>query len=637
MTSRSSSALSKSISKSASKSALKSASKATFKSAAQRKPKKSASKTRPGKLPEWNLTDLYSGIAAPEVTRDLEKMDAECVAFETDYKGRLAEQAAKDGGGQWLAEAVRRYEAIDDLAGRLGSYAGLIHAGDSVDPAITKFYGDVSERLTNASVHLLFFALELNRVDDAVIERAMQTPELGHYRPWIEDLRKDKPYQLEDRVEQLFHEKSQSGYSAWNRLFDQTISSLRFKVGAKELAIEPTLNLLQDRAPEKRKAAGQALATTFKANERTFALVTNTLAKDKEISDRWRGFQDVADSRHLANRVEREVVDALVGSVRAAYPRLSHRYYALKAGWFNKKKLAHWDRNAPLPFAATGSIAWPEARNMVLTAYRGFSPQMADIAERFFTDRWIDAPVRPGKAPGAFSHPTTPSAHPYVLMNYQGKPRDVMTLAHELGHGVHQVLAARNGALMAPTPLTLAETASVFGEMLTFKRLLAQTTSAKQRQALLAGKVEDMINTVVRQIAFYSFERAIHTERRGGELTAKRIGEIWLSVQGESLGPAIDIKPGYESFWMYIPHFIHSPFYVYAYAFGDCLVNSLYAVYENAQSGFADRYLAMLAAGGTKHYSELLKPFGLDARDPKFWDGGLSVIAGMIDELEGMS
>ncbi len=597
---------------------------------------KAKAKPNAGRLPEWNLADLYSGIDAPEVARDLAKMDADCVAFETDYKGKLAEFTARDGGGAWLAQAVRRYEAIDDLAGRLGSYAGLIRAGDSVNPAISKFYGDVSERLTAASTHLLFFGLELNRVDDDVIERAMQTPELGHYRPWIEDLRKDKPYQLEDRVEQLFHEKAQSGYSAWNRLFDQTIAALRFEVVGKELAIEPTLNFLQDRAGEKRKAAANALAKTFKDNERTFALVTNTLAKDKEISDRWRGFKDVADSRHLNNRVEREVVDALVASVRAAYPKLSHRYYKLKAGWFNKKKLPHWDRNAPLPFAATGSIAWPEARHMVLSAYRGFSPRMAEIAERFFTDRWIDAPVRPGKAPGAFSHPTTPSAHPYVLMNYQGKPRDVMTLAHELGHGVHQVLAAKNGALMAPTPLTLAETASVFGEMLTFKRLLSETKSAKQRQALLAGKVEDMINTVVRQIAFYSFERAIHTERKNGELTAQRIGEIWLSVQGESLGPAIEIKPGYETFWMYIPHFIHSPFYVYAYAFGDCLVNSLYAVYEKASDGFAERYLDMLAAGGTKHYSELLQPFGLDARDPQFWDGGLSVIAGMIDELETM-
>jgi oligoendopeptidase F len=600
------------------------------------KAKNSKATAKIGNLPEWNLSDLYAGIDAPEVARDLAKVDADCVAFETDYRGKLAEHTAREDGGAWLAEAVKRYEAIDDVAGRLGSYAGLVHAGDSVDPAISKFYGDVSERLTAASTHLLFFQLELNRIDDAVLERAMQTPALAHYRPWIEDLRKDKPYQLEDRIEQLFHEKSQSGFTAWNRLFDQTISGLRFKVSGKDLAIEPTLTLLQDRDGKTRKVAAEALARTFKANERSFALITNTLAKDKEISDRWRGFQDVSDSRHLSNRVEREVVDALVFSVRAAYPKLSHRYYRLKAGWFKKKKLPHWDRNAPLPFAPTGIVAWPEAKNMVLSAYRGFSPKMADIAERFFTDRWIDAPVRPGKAPGAFSHPTTPSAHPYVLMNYQGKPRDVMTLAHELGHGVHQVLAAKNGPLMAPTPLTLAETASVFGEMLTFKRLLSQTRSSKQRQALLAGKVEDMINTVVRQIAFYSFERAVHTERKSGELTAERIGQIWLSVQGESLGPAIEIKPGYENFWMYIPHFIHSPFYVYAYAFGDCLVNSLYAVYEHACDGFAERYLEMLAAGGTKHYSELLKPFGLDAKDPRFWDGGLSVIANMIDELEAM-
>jgi oligoendopeptidase F len=603
----------------------------TSKSAAK---SKTAGKT--AKLPEWNLADLYAGLDAPEIADDLQRLDAECVAFETDHKAKLAERAGQVDGGKWLAEAVKRYEAIDDLAGRLGSYAGLVHAGNSVDPGISKFYGDVSERLTAASTRLLFFPLELNRLDDAVLEHAMQTPELGHYRPWIEDLRKDKPYQLEDRVEQLFHEKAQSGYAAWNRLFDQTIAGLRFKVSGKELAIEPTLSLLQDSDGKKRKVAADALAGTFKANERTFALVTNTLAKDKDISDRWRGFKDVADSRHLNNRVEREVVDALVASVRAAYPKLSHRYYRLKAGWFEKKKLPYWDRNAPLPFSANATIAWPDARHTVLTAYRGFSPKMAELAERFFTERWIDAPVRPGKAPGAFSHPTTPSVHPYVLMNYQGRPRDVMTLAHELGHGVHQVLAAKNGALMAPTPLTLAETASVFGEMLTFKRLLSQTRSAKERQALLAGKVEDMINTVVRQIAFYSFERAVHTERKNGELTPERIGQIWLSVQGESLGPAIEIKPGYENFWMYIPHFIHSPFYVYAYAFGDCLVNSLYAVYEHSSEGFAERYLEMLAAGGTKHYSELLRPFGLDATDPKFWDGGLSVIAGMIDELETM-
>jgi len=391
---------------------------------------------------------------------------------------------------------------------------------------------------------------------------------------------------------------------------------------------------LQDTREQTRKASAQALAKTFKENIRTFAHITNTLAKDKEISDRWRGFADIADSRHLGNRVEREVVDALVESVRAAYPRLSHRYYVLKAKWFGKKKLAHWDRNAPLPKVVMRSIAWPQARDTVLGAYRDFSPQMAGIAARFFDERWIDAPTRPGKAPGAFSHPTVPSAHPYVLLNYQGKTRDVMTLAHELGHGVHQVLAAKQGSLMAPTPLTLAETASVFGEMLTFKRLLAETKDKKARKAMLASKVEDMLNTVVRQIAFYTFERKVHTERKNGELTAERLCELWMEVQRESLGPAIDLRPGYETFWVYIGHFIHAPFYVYAYAFGDCLVNSLYAVYEKSHEGFAERYLDMLSAGGTKHHSELLKPFGLDARDPAFWQGGLSVIEKMIAELE---
>jgi oligoendopeptidase F len=587
-----------------------------------------------GRLPEWNLGDLYGGLGDPAIGRDIDRIDADCRAFEEAYKGKLAGFAASPGGGALLAAAVQRYEAIDDLMGRLGSYAGLIHAGNTVDPARTKFYGDIQERMTAASTHLLFFTLELNRIDDAVLEKAMADPGLGHYRPWLQDVRRYRPYQLEDRVEQLFHEKSVTAYSAWNRQFDATIANLRFTVEGKTLAIEPALNLMQDRSGVRRKAAAEAIARTFKDNIQQFVLITNTLAKDKEISDRWRGFADIADERHLSNRVEREVVDALVAAVRAAYPRLSHRYYALKAKWFGKKRLPHWDRNAPLPQVPTRTVGWNEAKETVLSAYGAFSPKMAAIAERFFADRWIDAPVRPGKAPGAFAHPTTPSAHPYVLLNYQGKPRDVMTLAHELGHGVHQVLAAPNGALMAPTPLTLAETASVFGEMLTFRKLLAATTDKKERKAMLAAKAEDMINTVVRQIAFYTFERAVHTERKNGELTADRIGELWLNVQRESLGPAIELKPGYETFWAYIPHFVHSPFYVYAYAFGDCLVNALYAVYERAADGFAERYLAMLSAGGTRHYSELLAPFGLDARDPAFWQGGLGVIERMIEELE---
>jgi oligoendopeptidase F len=396
------------------------------------------------------------------------------------------------------------------------------------------------------------------------------------------------------------------------------------------------LILLQDNDRTKRQQAFEALAKTFGENLRTFALVTNTLAKDKEISDRWRGFKDIADSRHLANRVEGEVVDALVAAVKNAYPRLSHRYYALKAKWLGLEKLESWDRNAPLPTSPKAGVSWETARKTVLDAYGAFSPEMATIAGRFFDEQWIDAALRPGKSPGAFAHPTVPSAHPYVLINYQGKPRDVMTLAHELGHGVHQVLAGEQGALMSATPLTLAETASVFGEMLTFRSLLKTTTDPGERKAMLAQKVEDMINTVVRQIAFYDFERKLHTARLEGELTAEQIGELWLSVQTESLGPAVNTAPGYETFWCYIPHFIHSPFYVYAYAFGDCLVNSLYAVYQNAADGFQDKYFAMLKAGGTKHHNELLAPFGLDASDPGFWDRGLAVIDGLISELEAM-
>jgi oligoendopeptidase F len=618
------------------------ASKLRNRETASRKPagRKSAAKQgKPaalGTLPEWDLSALYPAIDSPEIKRDLARIDAECNAFEERYKGKLAALTQGAAGGAALAGAIKELEAIDDLIGRIASFAQLVYTGNTTDPARAKFFGDVHEQITTSSSHLLFFTLELNKIADDVLDRAMADPALGHYRPWIEDVRKEKPYQLEDRIEQLFHEKSVTGLGAWNRLFDDTVANLRFKVGAKTLAIEPTLNLLQDRSEKVRKSAAEALGKTFRENLRTFTLITNTLAKDKEISDRWRGFADIADARHLHNWVEREVVEALVSAVRAAYPRLSHRYYALKARWFGKKRLPYWDRNAPLPDVPMRTIPWLEAKDTVLTAYGAFSPQMAKIAERFFTDRWIDAPVRPGKAPGAFSHPTVPSAHPYILLNYQGKTRDVMTLAHELGHGVHQVLAAPNGALMAPTPLTLAETASVFGEMLTFRRLLDAITDRAQRKAMLASKVEDMINTVVRQIAFYTFERAVHTERKNGELTADRLCEIWLSVQRESLGPAIEIRPGYETFWTYIGHFVHSPFYVYAYAFGDCLVNSLYAVYEKSHQGFAERYLAMLSAGGTKHHSELLKPFGLDARDPAFWQGGLGMIERMITELEGL-
>jgi oligoendopeptidase F len=589
-----------------------------------------------GTLPEWNLADLYPAMDAPNLKADLAAGLDRSRALQDKARGTLA-GLVEAGKGDDLAALIREYEAISDLLGRIGSYAGLVYAGDTTDPARAKFYSDLQDKLTEASTFLLFFELELNRIDQAAIEALYAgSPALAHYKPWLVDIAKEKPHQLADELEQLFTEKAASSSSAWNRLFDETIASLRFKVGDDELTMEPTLNLMQDPSEETRKAAAGALAETFKANLRTFALITNVLAKDKDISDRWRKFEDVADARHLSNRVEREVVDALVAAVRAAHPRLSHRYYALKAKWLGKEKLEHWDRNAPLPKAENRVIPWEEARDTVLDAYGTFSPDMAGIARTFFDKNWIDAAVRPGKAPGAFAHPTVPSAHPYVLVNYLGKTRDVMTLAHELGHGVHQVLAGPNGALMAPTPLTLAETASVFGEMLTFKTLLARAATPAERKAMLASKVEDMINTVVRQIAFYSFERKVHLARKEGEITAEDLCQMWMDVQSESLGPAIHLGPGYETFWTYIGHFIRSPFYVYAYAFGDCLVNSLYATFEKAETGFQDKYFALLKAGGTKHHSELLAPFGLDATDPKFWSLGLGVIEGMITELEGM-
>ena len=588
-----------------------------------------------GTLPQWNLADLYSGMDGDDLAADFKRLADDAAAFEAGHKGNLAQYAAEDHGA--LLTAVKAYEAISDLAGRIGSFAGLVYTGDTTDPERAKFMGDAQEKLVATSTQLLFFELEMNRIDDDALQAALAAHEgLAHYRPWFEDLRKDKPHQLDDEIEQVFHDKSVTSASAWNRLFDETMANLTYEVDGEDLTLEPTLNLLQDSDPAKREAAYHALGKVFAANQTIFTRITNTLAKDLEISNRWRKFEDVADSRHLANRVERDVVGALTEAVRDAYPRLSHRYYKMKAKWLGMDQLNAWDRNAPLPDQDQRTIHWDEAQKTVLDAYAGFAPEMADVAKDFFDKNWIDAPTRPGKAPGAFSHPTVPSAHPYVLLNYLGKPRDVMTLAHELGHGVHQVLAAKQGALMAPTPLTLAETASVFGEMLTFQSLLDKAETKAERKAMLAAKVEDMLNTVVRQIAFYQFERKVHEARLEGELTGDQINELWMSVQGESLGPAIKLNEGYDTFWMYIGHFIRSPFYVYAYAFGDCLVNSLYAVYQNAEEGFQDKYFELLAAGGTKHHTELLAPFGLDASDPSFWQKGLSVIEGFIDEIEAL-
>lgn len=584
-----------------------------------------------GQLPEWDLSDLYPGVESEALKADLAFLDTETKAFEADFKGKL-DGLAKSGG---LVEAVRRYEKLGEVFGRLGSFAYLNYAQNTGDGDRVKFLGDTQDRLTWFSTRTLFFELEINRIEDGVLDAAFEaSTDLAHYRPWFDELRKSRPYQLEDRVEELFHDKYTTGHAAWNRLFDETMASLKFEIDGETLGLEQTLNLLSDKQEEKRASAFGALSKTLAANKKLFAHITNVMAKDKEISDRWRGYADVADSRHLANSVEREVVDALEKSVRDAYPRLSHRYYQMKAKWFGKDKLDAWDRNAPLPTSDDRLFDWETAKTTVLDAYGRFSPKLVEVAQPFFDSGWIDAAVKPNKAPGAFAHPTVTTAHPYLMLNYMGRTRDVMTLAHELGHGVHQRLAAGQGELMAPTPLTLAETASVFGEMLTFRAILDATTDPKQRFALIASKIEDMLNTVVRQISFYTLERKIHLARREGELRPEEIDALWMEISTESLGPGIRLNDGYEVLWSYIGHFIHAPFYVYAYAFGDCLVNSLYAQYEKSSAGFAEKYFEMLSAGGSKHHSELLAPFGLDARDPQFWSLGLSMIERLIDELE---
>jgi oligoendopeptidase F len=585
-----------------------------------------------GDLPEWNLDDLYPSTDGPEITRDLDWLKGECTAFAARYEGNLAALS----GAEMLA-CIEAYEKIQSIAGRIMSFAGLRYYQNTTDADRAKFMSDMQGAITDMSTALVFFSLELNRVEDDTLTAMLKASEgLRRYKPVLDRMRAMKPYQLSDELEKFLHDQSVVGTTAWNRLFDESTAALTFDVDGEALNLESTLNLLTDQDRDKREKGARAVAKVFGENLPLYARITNTLAKEKEIEDRWRTLPTPQASRHLSNDVEPEVVEALRNAVVAAYPKLSHRYYALKAKWLGLDGMEVWDRNAPLPQEDPKPVDWPTARKTVLDAYADFSPEMARIAEPFFDLGWIDAATKPGKAPGAFAHPTVTDVHPYVMLNYLGKPRDVMTLAHELGHGVHQVLAADQGEMLSSTPLTLAETASVFGEMLTFRKLLSEAPDQATRKTLLAGKVEDMINTVVRQIAFYDFECKLHAARADGELTPDGINALWMSVQAESLGPVFDFMDGYETFWAYIPHFIHSPFYVYAYAFGDGLVNALYAVYEEGDADFQAKYFDMLKAGGSKHHKELLAPFGLDASDPAFWDKGLSMISGMIDELEAM-
>ena len=586
-----------------------------------------------GELPEWDLDDLYPSPDSKRISEDIGWLKVECKAFASDYEGKLSSLTANN-----MLICIKRYEKIEMVSGRIMSYAGLRYYQKTTDETRTKFLTDNQDKITNITSDLIFFSLEINKLLEHKLNALLKSnADLGRYKPIFDRLRSMRSHQLNKELELYIHDLSTVGSSSWNRLFDETITGLEFRISEEVMGIETVLNLLTDSNRKKRELASRELARVFKKNIKIFSRIHNTLAKEKSINDKWRKMLSPQHSRHLSNHVEPEVVNALKEAVVGAYPKISHRYYEIKRNWLGLEKMQIWDRNAPLPQEDQTLINWKDATNTVLNAYSEFSPKLSRIAKNFFDKGWIDAAVKPGKAPGAFAHPTVTDVHPYIMLNYLGKPRDIMTLAHELGHGIHQVLAAEQGELLSSTPLTLAETASVFGEMLTFKKILGNTKTKKERQILLAGKIEDQINTVVRQIAFYDFECKLHEARSKGELSSDQINELWMSVQGPSLGPAFEFMDGYETFWAYIPHFVHSPFYVYAYAFGDGLVNALYSTYEAGDKNFKEKYIHMLQAGGSKHHTELLKPFGLDATDPKFWGLGLELISKMIDELEALN
>lgn len=585
-------------------------------------------------LPRWDLTDFYTSINDQAIKQDLEKAAEAAEKFQQTYESRFKNNSWST---QDLLTAIQEFETIEELMGKLMSFAYLNYATHLTDTSVLQFFQSVQEKITVYSSKLIFFTLDLNNIDSTVLLQAYESnAELYHYKPWIDSLRLFRPHQLDNKLEKLLHEKSLTSRNAWVRLYDETLASLTFTYEDKLLPLAQILDLLSNKDASIRKAAAISLGAGLKEKLSLFTMITNILAKDKEIEDTWRQYPNPVSARNLSNQVEDEVVQALTNAVKDNYKNLSHRYYGLKAKCLGLDKLEYWDRNAPLPEAEDQAIAWNDARHIVLEAYQTFSPKMAEIGDRFFNQGWIDVPALASKHSGAFAHPTVPSVHPYILLNYQGKLRDVMTLAHELGHGIHQVLAAELGLFLSSTPLTIAETASVFGEMLTFRSLLEKTTSDAQKRNLIGAKIDDMLNTSVRQIAFFEFENQVHNRRKAGELSSEELNTIWLETQKEALGPYVNLDSTLSPYWSYISHFIHAPFYVYAYAFGDCLVNSLYSVYEQGHPNFAEKYLNLLAAGGSKRHYELLAPFHLDARDPIFWQKGLNVIIKLIDEFESL-
>lgn len=581
-------------------------------------------------LPLWDLRDLYDGIDDKKINNNLDKYKKLNQNLADKYKGKMAELSAEE-----FFLAIQQYEEAGVIASKLGVFAYLNMITQMNNKEAVAFYQNVNESMTEYSKSVIFFSLEINALPELKLKELLNNEKVAYYKPWLMRLRKFKPYELAEDMEALLADKALTSSAAWVRLYDETASKLKYILDGEEYNNAEISKFLQDKDPEVREKAGKELNRVNKENAELFTFIYNMIIKDKALEDNKRGFKTPIESKNLVNMVESEVVEALTEAVRGQYKNIAERFYKLKAKWLKKDKIQYWDRNAPLPFSDDRNYSWQESVDLVLQAYGEFSPKLLEIAKNFFNHQWIDVPPRKGKGGGAFAMPLPKDLHPYLMLNFVGKQGDVLTLAHELGHGCHMCLSIQQGNLNDDTPLTLAEVASVFGEMLTFQSLLKKLDDDKAKLCLIAGKVNDMINTALRQIAFHSFETKLHDERKKGELSEEKIVETWVEVMRESLGEYVIVDDDSKYIWPIVSHFYHSPFYVYAYSFADCLVNSLYMIYrENDGVDFVDKYLHMLSETGIKKYDELLKPFGLDAKDKNFWNKGLSLISEYIDELE---
>jgi len=580
----------------------------------------------------WDLSDLYCGYDDPAFISDKALLETAARQFADRYRSKIAILSSSE-----LAETLEQYEYIQDLAGKLGSYVYLNWSTDTLNPESGKMLQMMTEFGSKINQDLIFFTVEWTALDDALAMRHIDHPELARWKHYLEISRLYKPHTLEEKQEQVISIQKVTGKSAWIRYFDELLSAATFTLDGETLSEQEVLSKLYNADRSVRQRAAQSMTEGLKQWSRSLTYIFNTLLADKQLSDELRKYPHWLASRNMSNEISDASVQALADAVVSRYD-LVQRYYTLKARLLHLEgEMYDYDRYAPL-FKSEVNIPWDQAKAMVTSAYGSFDPRLGSIVEDFFEKRWIDAPMRPGKRSGAFSASTVPSAHPYILMNYDGRIRDVQTLAHELGHGVHQYLSRQQGILHADTPLTTAETASVFGEMLVFQQLYATIQEPKEKLGMLIGKLDDTMATVYRQISMYRFEHLVHTARRSeGELTGDRINSLWRQTQTELYGNAVHLSEGYDYWWSYIPHFVHTPGYVYAYAFGELLVLALYESYLNQPDGFSEVYVNMLTAGGSDWPERILAPTGLDITDPQFWNKGLTSIEKWLHEAEKLA